>query len=38
MDENDRALKKHIDLDEKRMDRGFEEMAQEADEYTKLFF
>ncbi|XP_023005587.1 bifunctional bis(5'-adenosyl)-triphosphatase/adenylylsulfatase FHIT-like [Cucurbita maxima] len=37
MDENDRALMQHIDLDEKRMDRGFEEMAQEADEYTKLF-
>lgn len=38
MNENDRALKQHIDLDEKRKDRGFEVMAQEAEEYTKLFF
>ncbi|XP_038903515.1 bifunctional bis(5'-adenosyl)-triphosphatase/adenylylsulfatase FHIT-like [Benincasa hispida] len=38
VNENDRALHQHIDLDEKRPDRGFEEMKQEADEYTKLFF
>ncbi|XP_022152785.1 bifunctional bis(5'-adenosyl)-triphosphatase/adenylylsulfatase FHIT-like isoform X1 [Momordica charantia] len=38
MDENDRVMKQHIDLDEKRKDRSFEEMAQEADQYTRLFF
>ncbi|XP_008448961.1 bifunctional bis(5'-adenosyl)-triphosphatase/adenylylsulfatase FHIT-like [Cucumis melo] len=37
MNENDRELsKQHIDLEEERKDRGFEEMKEEALQYTKL--
>ena len=39
MNENDRELsKQHIDMEEERKDRGFEEMKEEAHHYTKLFF
>ncbi|XP_057731895.1 bifunctional bis(5'-adenosyl)-triphosphatase/adenylylsulfatase FHIT-like [Arachis stenosperma] len=37
MDEKEKELKEKLDLDKERKDRSFEEMAQEADEYRKLF-
>ncbi|XP_010650789.1 bifunctional bis(5'-adenosyl)-triphosphatase/adenylylsulfatase FHIT [Vitis vinifera] len=37
IDENEKELKKKLDLDEERKDRNPEEMAQEADEYKVLF-
>ncbi|TKY47294.1 Bis(5'-adenosyl)-triphosphatase protein [Spatholobus suberectus] len=37
MDEKEKELKQKLDLDKERKDRNLEEMAQEADEYRKLF-
>ncbi|MED6118710.1 hypothetical protein PIB30_005182 [Stylosanthes scabra] len=37
MDEKEKELKEKLDLDKERKDRSYEEMAQEADEYRKLF-
>ncbi|KAM6597643.1 hypothetical protein CsatA_008167 [Cannabis sativa] len=37
IDKNDKELKEKLDLDKERKDRSFEEMAQEAEEYRKLF-
>ncbi|KAI7732824.1 hypothetical protein M8C21_020224 [Ambrosia artemisiifolia] len=37
IDEKEKELKKTLDLDKERKDRSMEEMAQEADEYRKLF-
>ncbi|XP_022145427.1 bifunctional bis(5'-adenosyl)-triphosphatase/adenylylsulfatase FHIT [Momordica charantia] len=37
LDEKEKELKQHLDLDKERKDRGLEEMAQEAGEYRKLF-
>ncbi|PON69535.1 Histidine triad (HIT) protein [Parasponia andersonii] len=37
IDNNDKELKQKLDLDEERTDRSIEEMAQEAEEYRKLF-
>nr|XP_043636554.1 bifunctional bis(5'-adenosyl)-triphosphatase/adenylylsulfatase FHIT-like [Erigeron canadensis] len=37
LDEKEKELKKTLDLDKERKDRSMEEMAQEADEYRKLF-
>lgn len=37
MDEKEKELKQKLDLDKERKDRNLEEMAQEAEEYRKLF-
>ncbi|KAH7542863.1 hypothetical protein FEM48_Zijuj02G0120400 [Ziziphus jujuba var. spinosa] len=37
IDEKEKELKQKLDLDKERKDRSLEEMAQEADEYRKLF-
>ncbi|KAF5798057.1 putative histidine triad (HIT) protein [Helianthus annuus] len=37
IDEKEKELKNTLDLDKERKDRSMEEMAQEADEYRKLF-
>nr|GMD69182.1 bifunctional bis(5'-adenosyl)-triphosphatase/adenylylsulfatase FHIT [Ipomoea batatas] len=37
LDEKEKELKQSLDLDKERKDRSMEEMAQEADEYRKLF-
>ncbi|KAK9053728.1 hypothetical protein SSX86_024802 [Deinandra increscens subsp. villosa] len=37
IDEKEKELKKTLDLDKERKDRSMVEMAQEADEYRKLF-
>ncbi|PON75848.1 Histidine triad (HIT) protein [Trema orientale] len=37
IDNSDKELKQKLDLDKERKDRSFEEMAQEAEEYRKLF-
>ncbi|XP_056163066.1 bifunctional bis(5'-adenosyl)-triphosphatase/adenylylsulfatase FHIT-like isoform X2 [Syzygium oleosum] len=37
IDEKEKELKQKLDLDKERKDRSFEEMAQEAGEYRKLF-
>lgn len=37
MDQKEKELKEKLDLDKERKDRSPEEMAQEADEYRKLF-
>ena len=37
IDGEEKELKKKLDLDEDRKDRNREEMAQEAEEYRKLF-
>ncbi|KAF7816267.1 Bifunctional bis(5'-adenosyl)-triphosphatase/adenylylsulfatase FHIT [Senna tora] len=37
MDQKEKELKEKLDLDKERKDRSLEEMAQEADEYRKLF-
>ncbi|XP_021894167.1 bifunctional bis(5'-adenosyl)-triphosphatase/adenylylsulfatase FHIT isoform X1 [Carica papaya] len=37
IDEEEKELKKNLDLDKERTDRSIEEMAQEADEYKALF-
>ncbi|XP_026427950.1 bifunctional bis(5'-adenosyl)-triphosphatase/adenylylsulfatase FHIT-like [Papaver somniferum] len=37
LDEKEKELKQKLDLDKERKDRSYEEMAQEAAEYRKLF-
>lgn len=37
IDENEKEVKQKLDLDRERKDRSFDEMAQEASEYRKLF-
>ncbi|KAK4440921.1 Bifunctional bis(5'-adenosyl)-triphosphatase/adenylylsulfatase FHIT [Sesamum alatum] len=37
IDSKEKELKQKLDLDKERKDRSMEEMAQEADEYRKLF-
>ncbi|XP_004294855.1 PREDICTED: bis(5'-adenosyl)-triphosphatase-like isoform 1 [Fragaria vesca subsp. vesca] len=37
LDEKEKELKQKLDLDKERKDRSLEEMAQEAEEYRKLF-
>lgn len=37
IEENEKELKRKLDLDKERTDRSPEEMSQEADEYRKLF-
>ncbi|KAK7290318.1 hypothetical protein RIF29_04640 [Crotalaria pallida] len=37
MDEKEKELKQKLDLDKERKDRSLDEMAQEAEEYRKLF-
>lgn len=37
MDQKEKELKQKLDLDKERKDKSLEEMAQEADEYRKLF-
>nr|ADN33939.1 bis(5'-adenosyl)-triphosphatase [Cucumis melo subsp. melo] len=36
LDEKEKELKQHLDLDKERKDRNMEEMAEEADQYRKL--
>ncbi|CAK9321413.1 unnamed protein product [Citrullus colocynthis] len=36
IDEKEKELKQHLDLDKERKDRDMEEMAEEADQYRKL--
>ncbi|CAI9107202.1 OLC1v1006506C1 [Oldenlandia corymbosa var. corymbosa] len=38
LDEKERELKKHLDLDMVRKDRSPEERAEEAEQYRKLFY
>ncbi|XP_060205503.1 bifunctional bis(5'-adenosyl)-triphosphatase/adenylylsulfatase FHIT-like [Lycium barbarum] len=37
LDVKEKEMKQSLDLDKERKDRGIEEMAEEADEYRKLF-
>lgn len=36
IDEKEKEMKQHLDLDKERKDRNLEEMAEEADRYRKL--
>ena len=37
LDVKEKEMKQSLDLDKERKDRSIEEMAEEADEYRKLF-
>lgn len=37
IDAKEKELKEKLDLDKERKDRSMEEMAEEADQYRKLF-